>query len=228
MPLPSPAPPALVAGNRDPGRARPGPPARDAQAGHRIPPAVRASAPARRDHPPWRETAPSNASRHRGERRTRRGPDWRHAAAPIPAGYGGWCCAPPHAARAALQPGSRSASGNGSGAPRRKRPRFSVRIRHRTHRSPPLRTFQPGETVRSWQSTYPTPARTLVEGKTRRTRRSGAGVDPCPRKAGFAAQTQTASRLRPLARRALRTARPLRVLIRSRKPCVRLRFTTEG
>ena len=39
---------------------------------------------------------------------------------------------------------------------------------------------------------------------------------------------QTARRLRPLARRAFRTARPPRDFMRTRKPCVRLRFTTEG
>src|SRR5699024_10448223 len=39
---------------------------------------------------------------------------------------------------------------------------------------------------------------------------------------------QTDSRLRPLARRALMTARPPRVFMRTRKPCVRLRRVTEG
>lgn len=38
----------------------------------------------------------------------------------------------------------------------------------------------------------------------------------------------TARRLRPLARRALMTARPPRVFMRTRKPCVRLRRATEG
>ncbi len=41
-------------------------------------------------------------------------------------------------------------------------------------------------------------------------------------------RTQTAKRLRPLARRALMTARPPTVFIRARKPWVRLRRTTEG
>jgi len=40
--------------------------------------------------------------------------------------------------------------------------------------------------------------------------------------------TYTARRLRALARRALMMARPPRVFIRTRKPCVRLRFTMEG
>lgn len=39
---------------------------------------------------------------------------------------------------------------------------------------------------------------------------------------------QTPSRVRPLARRARITALPPRVLMRTRKPCVRLRLTTEG
>ena len=39
---------------------------------------------------------------------------------------------------------------------------------------------------------------------------------------------QTAKRVRPLARRALITARPPRVFIRSRKPCVRARRVLEG
>jgi hypothetical protein len=39
---------------------------------------------------------------------------------------------------------------------------------------------------------------------------------------------QTASRARPLARRALMTARPPRVFMRSRKPCVRARRVLEG
>lgn len=39
---------------------------------------------------------------------------------------------------------------------------------------------------------------------------------------------QMLTRLRPLARRALKTARPPRVLMRSRKPCVRLRQRFEG
>jgi len=49
----------------------------------------------------------------------------------------------------------------------------------------------------------------------------------------FAGQTearrlQTAKRARPLARRALITARPPRVFMRSRKPCVRARRVLEG
>jgi hypothetical protein len=39
---------------------------------------------------------------------------------------------------------------------------------------------------------------------------------------------QTPSRTRPFARRARMTARPPRVFMRTRKPCVRLRRTTEG
>jgi hypothetical protein len=39
---------------------------------------------------------------------------------------------------------------------------------------------------------------------------------------------QGVSRLRPLARRAERTLRPPTVFIRARKPCVRLRRTTDG
>jgi hypothetical protein len=39
---------------------------------------------------------------------------------------------------------------------------------------------------------------------------------------------QTDSRARPLARRALMTARPFLVLMRARKPCVRLRFKLLG
>ena len=41
-------------------------------------------------------------------------------------------------------------------------------------------------------------------------------------------QFYTARRLRPLARRAANTARPPRVLERTKKPCVRLRLVTEG
>lgn len=43
-----------------------------------------------------------------------------------------------------------------------------------------------------------------------------------------AAGAQTDSRLRPLARRAFTTARPPRVLMRTRKPCVRARRVFEG
>jgi len=43
-----------------------------------------------------------------------------------------------------------------------------------------------------------------------------------------AVRLQTASRARPLARRALMTARPLRVFMRTRKPWVRLRRVTDG
>jgi hypothetical protein len=39
---------------------------------------------------------------------------------------------------------------------------------------------------------------------------------------------QTASRARPFARRARRTLRPPILFMRARKPCVRLRRTTEG
>jgi hypothetical protein len=38
----------------------------------------------------------------------------------------------------------------------------------------------------------------------------------------------TVSRLRPFARRRLRTRRPFLVLIRTRKPCVRLRWRVFG
>lgn len=44
----------------------------------------------------------------------------------------------------------------------------------------------------------------------------------------FPLRNQAARRLRPLARRRLRTWRPLAVAIRARKPCVRLRFNTLG
>jgi len=40
--------------------------------------------------------------------------------------------------------------------------------------------------------------------------------------------SQTATRLRPLARRALMTARPAAVFMRDRKPCVFLRRVVEG
>jgi hypothetical protein len=43
-----------------------------------------------------------------------------------------------------------------------------------------------------------------------------------------ARRLQTAKRARPLARRALITARPPRVFIRSRNPCVRARRVLEG
>lgn len=43
-----------------------------------------------------------------------------------------------------------------------------------------------------------------------------------------ARRLQTAKRARPLARRALITARPPRVFMRSRKPCVRARRVLEG
>jgi len=51
-----------------------------------------------------------------------------------------------------------------------------------------------------------------------------------PRFAGqpVARRLQTAKRARPLARRALITARPPRVFMRSRKPCVRARRVLEG
>lgn len=48
------------------------------------------------------------------------------------------------------------------------------------------------------------------------------------RRGGHRLQTQTASRLRPLARRALITARPPRVFIRTKKPWVRARRVLEG
>ena len=41
-------------------------------------------------------------------------------------------------------------------------------------------------------------------------------------------RAQTASRVRPFARRARRTLRPPILFMRARKPCVRLRRTTEG
>lgn len=40
---------------------------------------------------------------------------------------------------------------------------------------------------------------------------------------GWPYEDETVSRLRPLARRRLRTSRPFLVLMRTRKPCVRLR-----
>ena len=52
------------------------------------------------------------------------------------------------------------------------------------------------------------------------------GCLACP--ANVAGIVQMLTRLRPFARRALKTARPPRVLIRSRKPCVRLRQRFEG
>ncbi len=45
---------------------------------------------------------------------------------------------------------------------------------------------------------------------------------------GPSGRLQTASRARPLARRALITARPLRVFMRTLKPWVRLRRVTDG
>lgn len=55
---------------------------------------------------------------------------------------------------------------------------------------------------------------------------SGSGQDGALK--GKTEPRQTASRARPLARRARRTLRPPTVFIRARKPCVRLRLTTEG
>lgn len=49
-----------------------------------------------------------------------------------------------------------------------------------------------------------------------------------PNKLSIRFRRQTARRARPLARRARITARPPLVFIRSRKPCVRFRRTTEG
>jgi len=58
-----------------------------------------------------------------------------------------------------------------------------------------------------------------------RAYRDGRGQNGASR-AGRSAQT--ASRTRPFARRARRTLRPPMLFIRARKPCVRLRRTTEG
>ncbi len=54
------------------------------------------------------------------------------------------------------------------------------------------------------------------------------GVDHPARHDAEAATTQTARRLRPLARRALMTARPPRVFMRTKKPWVRARRILEG
>lgn len=51
---------------------------------------------------------------------------------------------------------------------------------------------------------------------------------PCGARKPEARELQTARRARPLARRALMTARPPRVFMRSRKPCVRARRVFEG
>jgi hypothetical protein len=48
------------------------------------------------------------------------------------------------------------------------------------------------------------------------------------RRVGDRGQRQGVSRARPLARRAESTLRPPTLFIRARKPCVRLRLTTEG
>jgi hypothetical protein len=48
------------------------------------------------------------------------------------------------------------------------------------------------------------------------------------RQAGGSLAVQTLNRARPLARRARMTARPLRVRMRTRNPCVRLRRVTDG
>jgi hypothetical protein len=55
-----------------------------------------------------------------------------------------------------------------------------------------------------------------------RCRRGQRGVGSAGRR------VQTASRVRPFARRARRTLRPPILFMRARKPCVRLRRTTEG
>jgi len=55
-----------------------------------------------------------------------------------------------------------------------------------------------------------------------------AGLQPLQSLARSVDTTQTARRLRPLARRALITARPPRVRMRARKPWVRARLTLDG
>jgi hypothetical protein len=75
------------------------------------------------------------------------------------------------------------------------------------------------------------PARRNRAGSERR-RKLTRTAQPCrsrkihPRRPAPA--VQTASRARPFARRARSTARPPRVRIRTRKPCVRLRRVTDG
>ena len=61
-------------------------------------------------------------------------------------------------------------------------------------------------------------------------RRDIGGAEPLARAIRPAPdwRVQTPSRARPFARRARITARPPRVRIRTRNPCVRLRRTTEG
>jgi hypothetical protein len=60
----------------------------------------------------------------------------------------------------------------------------------------------------------------LVRADRRSRGQKGDGRAEC--------RAQTASRTRPFARRARRTLRPPILFIRARKPCVRLRRTTEG
>ena len=77
--------------------------------------------------------------------------------------------------------------------------------------------------------------REVLAARTRRTgeralevgRSQYAAHHDCRRRQRCAV-AQTARRLRPLARRALITARPPRVFMRTRKPCVRARRTLEA
>jgi len=65
-----------------------------------------------------------------------------------------------------------------------------------------------------------------LRAKRARTREPAAAT--CPGHRRSAAADQGTSRARPFARRAESTLRPPTVFIRARKPCVRLRLTTEG
>ena len=69
--------------------------------------------------------------------------------------------------------------------------------------------------------------RTLGSPRSRQERSDICGTEPLPT-AKTPALAQTLKRARPLARRARSTARPPRVRIRTRNPCVRFLRTTEG
>ena len=69
---------------------------------------------------------------------------------------------------------------------------------------------------------FPLPSRRKRTGELR------SSAQPRLARQQGARRLQTAKRVRPLARRALITARPPRVFIRSRKPCVRARRVLEG
>src|SRR5690606_32894978 len=68
----------------------------------------------------------------------------------------------------------------------------------------------------------------MQPGRRRKSGWHGDRSGAVPAGGGPRKENQTARRLRPLARRALRTARPARVFMRTRNPWVRLRRVTEG